>query len=278
MSKLRNAGFTLIELLVVIAIIVLLIGILLPVLGQARKAAQSVRSLAATRSLQAAWVLYANDSQDWVIEGFLDRTDPRIGRGDFLDERGEPIYEGLVAQRWTYRLAPWFDYQWDGTTHVNERETLADERASLLKEPNGWAAWRYRVSAVPSFGLNQDNVGGNSAVPGAIQAKRGAVRRMSDVFRPSSLIVFSSARLKSNSFDEAGHLWVSYAPIYGTVFDREKASELFGHVDPRFGGSASISFVDGHAGLVKSDELMDRRLWSNKAASKDAAQWDWRTH
>jgi len=57
----RYAGFTLIELLVVISIIGLLIGILLPVLGQARKVAQATNSLANTRSWGQGTQMFLND-------------------------------------------------------------------------------------------------------------------------------------------------------------------------------------------------------------------------
>ena len=60
-SSPNRSAFTLIELLVVIAIIALLIGILLPALGQARNSARSTIGLANLRSITTALLLYADD-------------------------------------------------------------------------------------------------------------------------------------------------------------------------------------------------------------------------
>jgi prepilin-type N-terminal cleavage/methylation domain-containing protein/prepilin-type processing-associated H-X9-DG protein len=63
----RQIGFTLIELLVVISIIALLIAILLPALGAARKSARDLQCLSNLRGLMAASFSYGTDYNDCII-------------------------------------------------------------------------------------------------------------------------------------------------------------------------------------------------------------------
>ncbi len=63
----RLSGFTLIELLVVISIIALLVGILLPALGAARRTATRIKCLSQIRQLAVARQAYATDNNDSMI-------------------------------------------------------------------------------------------------------------------------------------------------------------------------------------------------------------------
>jgi prepilin-type N-terminal cleavage/methylation domain-containing protein/prepilin-type processing-associated H-X9-DG protein len=63
----RQRAFTLIELLVVISIISILISILLPALGAARKSARAMQCLTLMKQYAAANFIYAGDHAGWYV-------------------------------------------------------------------------------------------------------------------------------------------------------------------------------------------------------------------
>ncbi|MEM8737127.1 MAG: type II secretion system protein [Planctomycetota bacterium] len=66
-----RAAFTLIELLVVISIIALLVGILLPVLSNARQSAKAMSCMSNMRQIATAHYTYMIDNGGWMIDASL---------------------------------------------------------------------------------------------------------------------------------------------------------------------------------------------------------------
>jgi prepilin-type N-terminal cleavage/methylation domain-containing protein/prepilin-type processing-associated H-X9-DG protein len=255
-------GFTLVELLVVIGIIALLIGILLPVIGRARRQAGQAEELAAGRQLMIAYLAYTTDNRGALMPG---RIDVSLYPGMKVpDDRGQELTPVEVANRWPWRLTAYIDYGLRGTVLVNERATALADR----DQPN----WTYSVSVFPSFGMNLYNIGGDLQAP--LQNHPGYLKRITQARHSSSLLVFASARA-----DAARHgYFVVRPPVYKMItwtepqqwpthlYREADDAAAWGQVHPRWNGRAVAAFLDGHAEALPIDDLRDMRLWSERAA------------
>ncbi len=106
----KPKGFTLIELLVVISIIALLVGILLPALGAARKSAQSAACLSNLRQINIAIGAYTADNKDFIpnLRQFDDPDSAPIdnfGQGGPDDTDTNPSTDQAIKAWWTSLLA-----------------------------------------------------------------------------------------------------------------------------------------------------------------------------
>lgn len=269
----RLAAFTLIELLVVIAIIAILISILLPSLGAARGLAKAARELAAAQQTMIAFQLYAQDNSGRLLTGMPDRRDV-TGRDAPLDDQGDPIADPIIAQRYPWRLAPYFDYNFRGLYgDTRALAALRDRRDDFV----------YTVSLYPSLGMNVAYVGGSVNHLGDTTSQRvfGKVflERDDQASRPTEVIAFASARFRGpgtiEELPEPEGFFRLEAPTFGVGWQEaydDRATNPgvnSGFVSLRHGGKAVTAMLDGHAEVQGWQELRDMRRWADQATGVD---------
>lgn len=245
-SRNTTKGFTLIELLVVISIIALLIGILLPALGAARRAAESSQCLSNQRQLCVAIHTMGVDEKSYLP--FMWDAN---ARGEYLTWRG---------------------HLWD---YVNQDPNIYDcPSEAEQKYANGDPALygKYGEWTIPG-GYGAVNVHWNtSEVTPAFGRGAGARSKLDHVDLPSQSIAFGDGNSATGTNWEANYRWWIWADgawsgnVSGWRRDQNPSGGSYPSYgwDRHFGDRANYAFLDGHVESLQPAEI---------ECSDDACWW-----
>jgi len=234
MSKSR--GFTLIELLVVIAIIAILMAILMPALNRVKEQGKRAVCLNNLKQLQLAWIMYADENDDRLVNGAIGYSNSLQPWGD---HRGEPAW---VDRLETADIPGQLDAIKAGALWPYIKDV------KIYKCPTGRRGQALTYAIM--FSMNAVNHPPTQGVPGAHIKKRSEIVNPAPPFR----LVF---------IDE-GYMTPD---AYAVHYDQEQWWD-----DPpvRHGDGATLSFADGHADHWKwkgTDTIKRARSEENKHTS-----------
>jgi prepilin-type N-terminal cleavage/methylation domain-containing protein len=273
-------GFTLIELLVVVSIISLLIGILLPAIGSARRSAQSVVCLSNIRQLELAHRMYMGDHDDRFIDAALPHGQlaGEIRKAWLVQLRDYaagslPVKSPLDQSRW-WGIGQGGD---DGGADVARLLSWFDENRALLEDEDFSNDPDYpAVARLTSYGLNGflarsvSPVLVRDPVTGRRLDRRNSYDRMARIHRPSETVhfVMMAPALTVNGvtsatnpgFAKSDHVhpdeWdLSFISDEATVTQAAGQMWINGHGGVGMNGRSAVTRLDGSAAVVAFRDL-----------------------
>jgi prepilin-type N-terminal cleavage/methylation domain-containing protein/prepilin-type processing-associated H-X9-DG protein len=184
----RNTGFTLIELLVVIAIIAILAALLLPALARAKLQAMESTCLSNQKQMAMAWIQYANDNKDLLINMDPQNYDSGVVSWRFYDwnpalltipSGSSPRETHILQDQEAYREAGFYQY----APNMNVTHCPADLRANSPVGPN---IYTYGTTTPGYFAW-----GSYSGAGGLNGADGNSLFKLKDIRHSSARLVFA---------------------------------------------------------------------------------------
>lgn len=257
-------AFTLIELLVVIAVIALLIAIILPAIGGARKTSKALACAAQLRGQGQGLVLYNNDHKEAVIPSF-NMTGTTGGAGVPLDGWA-PILDrdGYMTGNQVKGGNPFYCPETFDVAGVASGQTGTDPN-----NPKGWHDWPFERTGsgnipvtIPSRGFEKIIrvsywVNAINPIGGTVQVEQDLHYTGSVGYGPGTGGAFVT-QTKLSSFVRPVQL---IALADGVYVGRQRDNQV-GNTNSRIGfrhpgklGSANAVFADGHVTGINGKEF-----------------------
>jgi prepilin-type N-terminal cleavage/methylation domain-containing protein/prepilin-type processing-associated H-X9-DG protein len=301
----QRRGFTLLETLVVMAIIAVLIGLLAPALGGAKRRAFKSAEMNRIKNVGHAWMLYAQNQNDAVVPGYLSaqvQNEPLMGvsRGwgvtyKYPDNSAIPLNATNLTGPWTWRLLSYLSYD-HGCIHghlseaVQDKITLVTEGVSVPYEPgfgyNGyyiggwWDMENIEGVLTPRYRYYNHCNAAQTRQPISVPQSISQITRSSEMltFCSSSLFASGGSKAKLPGDIKGFHL-VMPPMMEQTQRWRPNAGDMLGAVDVlvgntaapigRYTGAMAVLYADGHVDQQGYNALNDQRLWINSADTAD---------
>jgi prepilin-type N-terminal cleavage/methylation domain-containing protein len=263
-------GFTLIELLIVIAIIALLMGILVPALSRARAQAHRAVCMSLLRSYAQANAAYATTNEGAFVP-FSQKHSVAVSGPGMWDERWPENREFRKCLAVNKKV---LDSGWNDP-FIFPRELMCpafkvpmDE--SYLEQINTMFGYKIRMS----YALNTERwIGSNITDIIAWLPFDGKYRgHFSQMVRkPSECMMFIDGNHYQTRYERSNYL--KYWNIYGDVLTPDNEFQ----VAYRHRQSACLAYFDGHASVLKKEEVWDTKITLREFAAqkrKPLKLWD----